>query len=137
MMEKPEPTITTKPQNIITAVGLPVTLTCHVEGDPSSYWVGWMSQHAIIQEGEDHSISTSPSFKSTNGTVHHLTIHRVKESGKYHCEVYTISKKVDQVTHQVIADDGKIYPVIASRCMHSLLLQKMTTNHLHHLTSVL
>ena len=102
-----------------------------MEGDPSSYWVGWMSQYAIIQEGEDRSISTSPSFKSTNGTVHHLTIHRVKESGKYHCEVYTISKKVDQVTHQVIADDGKIYSIIASHCICSLLLQKMTMNNLH------
>lgn len=101
--EKPkEPKITSEPQNITTEVGLPVTLRCYVEGDPSHYWVGWMSRNAIIQKGEEHSISTSPSFNSTNGTTHYLTIHSVKFSDKYHCKVYTITNKiVDQVTHQV------------------------------------
>ena len=101
--------IISKPHNITTVVGLPVTLTCYVEGDPNHYWVGWMSRNSIIQAGEEHSVSTSPSFQSANGTVHYLTIHTVKTSGKYHCNVYTISKKVvDQVTHQVTVDNGKI-----------------------------
>ena len=117
MMKKPvteeppteKPTIVTEPCNITTEVGLPVTLKCYVEGDPSHYLVGWMSQNAIIKKGEEHSVSTSPSFQSANGTVHYLTIHTVKTSGKYHCNVYTMSKKVvDQVTHQVIVDNGMI-----------------------------
>ena len=111
MLEKSkiEPKITSKSQNVTTGVGLPVTLKCYVEGDPSHYWVGWMSRNAIIQKGEEYSISTAPGFKSTNGTTHYLTIHSVKVSGKYHCKVYTIEKKVlDQVTHQVLVDNGKI-----------------------------
>ena len=115
MIEKPvteepvtkEPTIISKPENITTVVGLPVTLKCYVKGDPSHYLVGWMSRNEIIQEGKEHSISTSPSFKSANGTVHYLTVHTVKTSGKYNCNVYTMSKKVvDQVTHQVVVDNG-------------------------------
>ena len=102
------PKIINKPRNITTDVGLPVTLTCYVEGDPSHYWVGWMSRHAVIQAGEEHSISTSPNFKSTNGTgtTHHLTIHSVKEAGKYECKVYTITGDVqDQLTHHIIVSD--------------------------------
>ena len=140
MMKKPvteepttqKPTIVTEPCNITTEVGLPVTLKCYVEGDPSHYLVGWMSQNAIIKKGEEHSVSTSPSFQSANGTVHYLTIHTVKTSGKYHCNVYTMSKKVvDQVTHQVIVDNGMIYH---NRCFtllyNCLLLQEMILTHL-------
>ena len=111
VIEKPkvEPKIISKPQNVTTEVGLPVTLKCYVEGDPSHYWVGWMSRNSIIQKGGDYSISTSPSLKSTNGTTHYLTIHSVRVSGKYHCKVYTIQKKVlAQVTHQVLVDNGMI-----------------------------
>lgn len=107
--EKPkiEAKIISKSQNVTTGVGLPVTLKCYVEGDPSQYWVGWLSRNAMIHKGEDHSISTSPSLKSTNGTTHYLTIHSVKVSGKYHCKVYTVQKKVlDQVTHEVLVDNG-------------------------------
>ena len=109
VLEKPktEAKIISKSQNVTTEVGLPVTLKCYVEGDPSQYWVGWLSRNDIIQKGEDYSTSTSPSLKSTNGTIHYLTIHSVKVSGKYHCKVYTIQKKVlDQVTHEVIVDNG-------------------------------
>ena len=127
-----KPTIITKPCNITTEVGLPVTLKCSVEGDPSHYLLGWMSRNAIIKKGEEHSVSTSPSFQSANGTVHYLTIHTVKTSGKYHCNVYTMSKKVvDQVTHQVIVDNGMIYH---NRCttlvLNFLLLQEMILTHL-------
>ena len=112
MTEKPkieEPKIISKSQNITIEYGLPITLTCYVDGDPSHYWVGWMSRNEIIQEGKEHSMSTSPSFTSTNGTVHYLTVHTVKTSGKYHCNVHTMSKKVvDQVTHQVVVDNGMI-----------------------------
>ena len=105
VIEKP-PKIINKPCNITTDVGLPVTFTCYVEGDPNEYWVGWMSRQTLIQAGEEHSISTSPSFKSTNGTAHHLTIHSVKEAGNYECKVYTIKGDVqDQVTHHVFVTD--------------------------------
>ena len=101
-----------KPYNITTDIGLPVTLTCCVEGDPDHYYVGWMSRNSVIKAGEEHSISASPNFKSAaNGTIHHLTIHSVKKAGKYECKVYTITGDVqDQVTHHVIVngrDDGK------------------------------
>jgi len=33
------PKIVNKPTNVTVK---PVTLTCHVEGDPAHYWVGWM-----------------------------------------------------------------------------------------------
>lgn len=110
VMEKPTPTIISEPQNVTIEAGLPVTLSCYVEGDPRHYWVGWMSRNTIIQNGEEHSISTSPSFKSTNGTSHYLTIHSVKSSGKYNCKVFTIQQNVavDEVTHQVVVDNGTI-----------------------------
>ena len=80
MLEKPtvEPKIINKPENITTGVGLPVTLKCYVERDPSHYIVGWISRNTAIQEGEENSISNATSFKSTNGTAHYLTIHTVK-----------------------------------------------------------
>ena len=107
--------IINQPHNITTDVGLPVTLTCYVEGDPNHYWVGWMSRHTVIQAGEEHSISTSPNFKSSNGTIHHLTIHSVKEAGKYECKVYTIGGDVqDQVTHHVSVPDHD-----GKECNHS------------------
>ena len=107
MKEKPK--IISKPQNITMKVGLPVTLRCYVEGDPTHYWIGWMSRNTIIQEGEEYSTSTSPSFKSTNGTTHYLTVHSVKVSDKYQCNVYTIKGKVlDQVTHQILINNGRI-----------------------------
>ena len=114
--------IINKAYNITTNTGLPVTLTCYVEGDPNHYWVGWISRHSIIQAGEEHSISTSPNFKSTNGTIHHLTIHSVKEAGKYECKVYTIAGDVqDQVTHYVsVTDhDGKEHYTLTIHVLNS------------------
>ena len=109
VIEKP-PKIINKPCNVTTKVGLPVTLTCHIEGDPNHYWVGWMSRNTIIQEGEEHSISSSPSSKSSNGTAHYLTIHSVKKAGKYECKVYAITGDIQtQVTHQVFIPNGKEY----------------------------
>ena len=84
-------------------VGLPVTLSCHVKGDPTHYWVGWMYRDSIIQEGEQNAMSTS---RSTRGTHHYLTIHTVKESGKYKCNVYTIKGLVNQVPHHVTVKNG-------------------------------
>ena len=80
-----------------------------MEGDPKHYWVGWMNRNTIIQAGEKYSISTSPNFRSPNGTAHYLTIHSVKKAGKYECKVYTITGDVqDQVSHQVfVPDTGK------------------------------
>ena len=111
MLEKltAEPKIINKPENITTEVGLPVTLKCYVEGDPNHYIVGWMSRYTLIREGEEYSMSNSTSFKSTNGTAHYLTIHTVKVSDKYYCNVYTIENKVvDQVTHQIRVNNGMI-----------------------------
>ena len=103
-----KPKITSKSSNITTNVGLPVTLTCYVEGDPKHYWVGWMYRNTVIEAGEEHSISTSPNFRSHNGTTHHLTVHNIKESGKYVCTVYTITGDVqDQVSHQVHVGEGR------------------------------
>ena len=125
MIERP-PKIINRPRNITTDIGLPVTLTCYVEGDPNHYWVGWMSRHTIIQGGKEHSISTSPNFKSSNGTIHHLTIHSVKEAGKFECKVYTITGDVqDQVTHHVsVTDhDGKeLYMSCSQLAIYMLLL---------------
>ena len=122
MIEKPKikkPKIISKSQNVTTKFGLPVTLKCYVEGDPKHYLVGWMNRNAIIKKGEEHSVSTSPSFQSANGTVHYLTVHTVKTSGKYHCNVYTMSKKVvDQVTHQVTVDNGMIYVTGPAKINH-------------------
>jgi len=73
-----------------------------VKGDPSHYWVGWMSRNTIVQEGDKYSISNSPSFKSNNGTSHYLTVHSVKEAGKYECIVYNLAGEVeDFITHEV------------------------------------
>ena len=122
VIERP-PRIVNKPHNITTDIRLPITLTCYVEGDPNHYWVGWMSRQTIIQAGEEHSISTSPNFKSTNGTIHHLTIHSVKEAGKYECKVYTITGDVqDQLTHHVsVTDhDGKKHYTFNSTCGYLL-----------------
>ena len=119
MLEKPtvEPKIINEPENITTGVGLPVTLKCYVKGDPSHYIVGWISRNTVIQEGEEYSMSTSPSFKSTNGTAHYLTIHTVKVSDKYYCNVYTIENKVvDQVTHQIHVDNGMISYTVILHC---------------------
>ena len=103
-----EPKIISKPCNITTEVGQPVTLTCYVEGDPDHYWVGWMSKNTIIHARDEHSISTSPSFRSLNGTVHHLTIHSVKVSGKYECILYTVEGDVqDKVAHNIAIYEGK------------------------------
>ena len=116
VIQKP-PKVINKPSNITTDIGLPVTLTCYVEGDPSHYWIGWMSRHTVIQAGEKHSISTSPNFKSANGTIYHLTIHSVKEAGKYECKVYAITGDVqDQVAHHIIVNDhdGKNNEYIAT-----------------------
>ena len=107
LLVKEKPKIISKPQNITVDIGLPVTLRCYVEGDPTHYWVGWMSRNTIIQEGQEYSTSTSPSFKSTNGTSHYLTINSVKVSDKYQCNVYTINSGIlDQVTHQVFVNNG-------------------------------
>ena len=103
-----EPKIISKPCNITTEVGQLVTLTCYVEGDPKHYWVGWMSRNTIIHAGDEHSISTSPSFRSLNGTVQHLTIHSVKVSSKYECILYTVEGDVqDKVTHNIAVHEGK------------------------------
>ena len=101
----PKPKITTRPINAtVERVGLPITLTCRVSGDPSHYWVGWVYKNSIIQRGNghSHSLSTSPSFISSNGTTHHITIHTVTVPGKYTCQVYSIEgEQLDHVTHQV------------------------------------
>ena len=84
-------------------VGLPVTLSCHVKGDPDHYWVGWMYRDSIIQEGEQYATSTA---RSTRGTHHYLTIHSVKQSGNYVCKVYTIHGTVDETTNNVTVENG-------------------------------
>ena len=105
--EKPSPKITNEPHNVTIAVGLPITFRCYVEGDPNHYWVGWMTRNTIIQPGEEYSVSTSPNFKSTNGTAHYLTVHTVKEAGKYDCQVYNpVGDVVDFITHEVIVSNG-------------------------------
>ena len=105
--EKPSPKITSKPRNVTIAVGLSITFRCYVEGDPNHYWVGWMTKNTIIQPGEEYSVSTSPSFKSTNGTTHYLTVHTIKEAGKYDCQVYSLTGDVvDFITHEVIISNG-------------------------------
>ena len=104
-----KPKITSKPCNITTKAGLPVTLTCYVEGDPNHYWVGWMSRHSVIQEGEEHSISTSLNSRSPNSTTYsyYLTAHSVKKSNEYECIVYTMEGVIqDRVTHHVLITEG-------------------------------
>jgi len=85
-------------------VGLPVTLSCHVKGDPSFYLLGWMHKDSFIHEGEQYAMSTS---RSTRGMHHYLTIHAVKESGKYNCKVFTNKGPVDQVSYHVAIENGK------------------------------
>ena len=100
-----EPQIISLPINAtVERVGLPITLTCEVSGDPNHYWVGWMHRNSIIQEGDDnsHSLSTLPSLMSPNTTSYHLNVHYVKKSGEYTCQVYSLEgKQLDHVTHSV------------------------------------
>ncbi|XP_065915517.1 limbic system-associated membrane protein-like [Dysidea avara] len=107
----PKPKITTKPTNVTTMVGLPVTLSCHVKGDPDHYWVGWMYRDSIIQEGEQYATSTA---RSTRGTHHYLTIHSVKQSGNYVCKVYTIHGTVDETTNNVTVENDATKPTPTS-----------------------
>ncbi|XP_065915521.1 uncharacterized protein [Dysidea avara] len=107
----PKPKITTKPTNVTTMVGLPVTLSCHVKGDPDHYWVGWMYRDSIIQEGEQYATSTA---RSTRGTHHYLTIHTVKQSGNYVCKVYTIHGSVDETSNSVTIENDAIKPTPTS-----------------------
>ena len=66
-----------------------------------------MTKNTIIQPGEEYSVSTSPSFKSLNGTAHYLTLHTIKEAGKYDCKVYGLAGDVvDFITHEVIISHG-------------------------------
>ena len=100
-----KPEIITKPINAtVDSVGLPITLTCKVSGDPSHYYIGWIHKNSIMQRGDgySHSISTSPNLLSPNGTIHYLTVHSVNIPGKYTCQVYSIEgKQLNNVTHQV------------------------------------
>ena len=106
VLDKP-PKIINKPCNVNIAAGLPTTFRCSVEGDPSKYWVGWMVRNTIIQQGEEHSISTSPNFQSTNGTSHYLTVHTVKEAAKYDCKVYSLEGDIeDFIIHEVVISNG-------------------------------
>ena len=95
----PKPKITSNSTNVTTTVGLPVTLSCHVEGDPNHYWVGWMHRESTIQQGEQYAMSTA---RTIRGTRHYLTIHTVKESGKYVCKLYTINGHVDQESSNTV-----------------------------------
>ncbi|XP_065918532.1 uncharacterized protein [Dysidea avara] len=101
-----KPKIVSPPLNAtVTRPGLPITLSCEVDGDPNHYWVGWFYKSSIIHQNgdDDHSVSVSPSFRSLQGTTHHLTVHSVKHDGKYQCLVFTIrdGRAVDEVAHQV------------------------------------
>ena len=107
VLKRPSPEIINKPCNVTIAVGLPITFRCYVKGEPNHYWVGWMSRNTIITPGKDYSISTSQSFLSANGTTHYLTVHEVKEAGKYDCKVYSLEGNVeDFITHEVIISNG-------------------------------
>ena len=101
----PKPIIISNPVTVnVTRPGLPITLSCDVDGDPNHYWVGWFYKSSIIQNGDDdHSVSVSPSFRSLQGITHHLTVHSVKHDDKYQCLVFTIrdGSVVDQLTHEV------------------------------------
>ena len=94
----------------VTRPGLPITLSCQVDGNPIHYWVGWFYKTSIIKSGDDdHSVSVSPNFRSQQGgTTHLLTVHSVKHDGKYQYLVYTIGDEsvVDQLTHQVTISKG-------------------------------
>ena len=97
-----KPIVISQPTNsTVDRVGLPITLTCEVSGDPDHYWVGWMHKNSIIQEGDkdSHSFFTS---QNPNTTSYHLKVHYVKTPGKYTCQVYSIEgQQLDHVTHQV------------------------------------
>ena len=112
MISKPK--IVSPPLNAtVTRPGLPITLSCEVDGDPNHYWLGWFYKSSIIQNGDDdHSVSVSPSFRSLQGTTHHLTVHSVKLDGKYQCLVFTIKdgSVIDEVTHQVAIAKGNLTP---------------------------
>ena len=105
-----KPTIVSPPVNAtVTRSGLPITLSCEVDGDPNHYWVRWFHRNSMIQtDDDDHSVSVSPSVRSLQGTTHHLTVHSVKVAGKHHCQVFTIQdgNVTDQVTHQVSIGSG-------------------------------
>ena len=112
------PTVISKPKIIspslnatVTRPGLPITLSCEVDGDPDHYWVGWFYKTSVIQNEDDgHSVSVSPSIKSLQGSTHHLTVHSVKQDGKYQCQVFTIKdgSVADQLTHQVTISKGML-----------------------------
>ena len=107
MVSKPvivSPPVTTT----ITKPGLQITLECEVNGDPKHYWVGWLHRNSLIQSDDDYSVSVSPTVRSPQGTIHHLTIHRVKVAGKYHCQVFTMQdgNVTDHVTHEVSISNG-------------------------------
>ncbi|XP_065918570.1 uncharacterized protein [Dysidea avara] len=105
-----KPTIISPPVNAtVTRPGLPITLSCEVDGDPNHYWVGWFHRNSMIQtDDDDRSVSESPSVRSQQGTTHHLTVHSVKVAGKYQCQVFTIQdgNVTDQVTHRVSIGSG-------------------------------
>jgi len=107
-----EPKIISPPNNTaVVRPGLPITLSCEVDGDPNHYWVGWFYKTSMIQTtgDDDHSVSVSPSIRSLQGTTHHLTVHSVKQDGKYQCLVFAIKdgSVVDQVNHQVTITNVK------------------------------
>ena len=104
VLHKPE--IISRPIKSTVEIGLPITLTCVVNGDPSHYWVGWLHKNFTIQtgDGHSHSVSTSPtgSLLLPNSTSYHLTVHSVQAPGKYTCQVFNIEgKQLDNVTHQI------------------------------------
>jgi len=104
-------TVVSKPKIIgpllsstVTRPSLPITLSCEVDGDPNHYWVGWFHKTSIIKNGDDdHSVSVSQNVRSLQGSTHHLTVHSVKQDGKYQCLVFMIKdgSVVNQLTHQV------------------------------------
>ena len=133
----PEPVITTCPINAtVDTVGLPITLTCEVSGDPTHYWVGWMHKKSIIQTGDEHSVSVLPSLMSPNCTSYHLKVHSVKFPGKYTCQVFSIEgKHLSNVTHQVSVKGTDIHQCALHLILTFVLFkfQKVHLNH-HYLT---
>ena len=54
----PKSEIITKPINAtVDRVGLPITLTCNISGDPSCYYIDWIHKHSIMQRGDGYSHS--------------------------------------------------------------------------------
>jgi len=41
-------------------VGLPVTFSCHVEGDPNHYWVGWMHRDQSLPFNKENNTPFLP-----------------------------------------------------------------------------